>query len=93
MDLHALAGPVIAAVNLSSVTVAYGIVNALGYVVEASTAADFTGTRLSSATQAQAAALAPMMAAAPGPPINLWALAGRQQAMQLRLLMQRRSLR
>ena len=34
-----------------------------------------------------------MAAAAPGPPINLWALAGRQQAMQMRLLMQRRSLR
>ena len=32
-------------------------------------------------------------AAAPGPPLNLWALAGRQAAMQLRLLMQRRSLR
>jgi hypothetical protein len=32
-------------------------------------------------------------AAAPGPPVNLWALAGRQEAMQLRLLMQRRSLR
>ena len=32
-------------------------------------------------------------AAAPGPPISLWALAGRQEAMQLRLLMQRRSLR
>ncbi len=28
-----------------------------------------------------------------GPPLNLWALAGRQEAMQLRLLMQRRSLR
>jgi hypothetical protein len=28
-----------------------------------------------------------------GPPVNLWALAGRQEAMQLRLLMQRRSLR
>ena len=42
----------------------------------------------------QAAALTPMMAAAaPGPPISLWALAGRQQAMQMRLLMQRRSLR
>jgi hypothetical protein len=40
----------------------------------------------------QAAALA--AAAAPaGPPVNLWALAGRQQAMQLRMLMQRRSLR
>jgi hypothetical protein len=34
------------------------------------------------------------LAAAPaGPPVNLWALAGRQAAMQLRLLMQRRSLR
>ncbi len=30
---------------------------------------------------------------APGPPLNLWALAGRSEAMQLRLLMQRRSLR
>jgi len=37
---------------------------------------------------AQAAAAGP-----PGPPLSLWALAGRQQAMQLRLLMQRRSLR
>ena len=41
----------------------------------------------------QAAAAAPLLAAAPGPPLNLWALAGRQQAMQMRLLMQRRSLR
>ena len=32
-------------------------------------------------------------AAAPGPPVNLWALSGRQMAMQLRLLIQRRSLR
>ena len=40
------------------------------------------------ACQAQAAAAGPA-----GPPLNLWALAGRQQAMQLRLLMQRRSLR
>jgi hypothetical protein len=39
----------------------------------------------------QAAAV--MAAAAPGPPVNLWALAGRSEAMQLRLLMQRRSLR
>jgi hypothetical protein len=40
----------------------------------------------------QAAALA--AAAAPaGPPVNLWALAGRSQAMQMRMLMQRRSLR
>jgi hypothetical protein len=37
----------------------------------------------------QAAALA--AAAAPGPPVNLWALAGRQEAMQMRMLMQRRS--
>ncbi len=42
----------------------------------------------------QAAALAPPAAAGPaGPPVSLWALAGRSQAMQLRLLMQRRSLR
>ena len=41
----------------------------------------------------QAAALTPLATAAPGPPLNLWALAGRQQAMQMRLLMQRRSLR
>ena len=39
------------------------------------------------------AAAAGYAAAAPGPPLNLWALAGRQAAMQLRLLMQRRSLR
>ena len=39
----------------------------------------------------QAAALA--MPQPPAPPVNLWGLAGRQQAMQLRLLMQRRSLR
>ena len=41
----------------------------------------------------QTAALTAMAAAAPGPPISLWALAGRSQAMQMRLLMQRRSLR
>ena len=40
-----------------------------------------------------AAALTALAAAAPGPPLSLWALAGRQEAMQLRLLMQRRSLR
>ena len=28
-----------------------------------------------------------------GPPVNLWALSGRQEAMQMRLLMQRRSFR
>jgi hypothetical protein len=40
----------------------------------------------------QAAALG--MAARPaGPPVNLWSLAGRQEAMHLRLLAQRRSLR
>ncbi len=38
------------------------------------------------------ASLAAAPAAAP-PPHNLWALAGRQGAMQLRLLLQRRSLR
>ena len=42
------------------------------------------------ACQAAAAGLA---APAPGPPLNLWGLAGRQAAMQLRQLMQRRSLR
>ena len=36
---------------------------------------------------------APGVAAAPGPPLNLWGMSGRQAAMQLRLLMQRRSLR
>jgi hypothetical protein len=40
----------------------------------------------------QATALA-AAAYAPGPPVNLWALAGRSQSMQLRLLAQRRSLR
>ncbi len=39
---------------------------------------------------AQAAQMAPRAA---GPPPNLWGLAGRQTAMQLRQLMQRRSLR
>ncbi len=29
----------------------------------------------------------------PSPPVNLWALSGRQETMQLRLLMQRRSFR
>jgi len=38
-------------------------------------------------------AAADLAAPAPGPPVNLWALAGRSEAMQLRLLMQRRSLR
>jgi hypothetical protein len=40
----------------------------------------------------QAAALE-QAAPAAGPPVNLWALAGRQENMQMRLLMQRRSLR
>jgi len=43
------------------------------------------------------ALMAPVMAApilaAVGSPPNLWGLAGRQAAMQLRLLMQRRSLK
>jgi hypothetical protein len=38
-------------------------------------------------------AAAGMMAAAPAPPVNLWGMSGRQAAMQLRQLMQRRSLR
>ena len=41
----------------------------------------------------QAAALSLAAAAVPGPPPNLWGLAGRSSAMQLRQLMQRRSLR
>ncbi|MEW6387855.1 MAG: hypothetical protein AB1491_10115 [Thermodesulfobacteriota bacterium] len=40
----------------------------------------------------QAAALS-LAAPPPGPPPNLWGLAGRQYAMNLRLLLQRRSLR
>ena len=43
--------------------------------------------------EAVEAAAAGYAAPAPGPPLNLWALAGRSEAMQLRLLMQRRSLR
>ncbi len=45
--------------------------------------------------QQQAAALMSLaaMGAMPGPPVNLWALSGRQQSMHLRLLTQRRSLR
>ncbi len=46
---------------------------------------------LADAEALEAAAAAP--APAPGPPVNLWALSGRQAAMQLRLLIQRRSLR
>jgi hypothetical protein len=38
-------------------------------------------------------AAAGFAAAAPGPPLNLWGMSGRSEAMQLRLLMQRRSLR
>jgi predicted ATP-grasp superfamily ATP-dependent carboligase len=41
----------------------------------------------------QAAALSAAGAQIPGPPPNLWGLAGRSEAMQLRMLMQRRSLR
>jgi len=41
----------------------------------------------------QAAALTQAAAPAFGPPPNLWGLAGRQGAMQLRALMQRRSLK
>ncbi len=41
----------------------------------------------------QAAALSAAAAPVPGPPANLWGLAGRSEAMQLRMLMQRRSLR
>ncbi len=41
----------------------------------------------------QAAALSFAAAQVPGPPPNLWGLAGRSEAMQMRMLMQRRSLR
>jgi hypothetical protein len=41
----------------------------------------------------QVAASLALAAPPPGPPPNLWGLAGRQGAMQLRVLMQRRSLR
>jgi hypothetical protein len=44
----------------------------------------------------EAAAQAMALSAAaqiPGPPPNLWGLAGRSEAMQMRMLMQRRSLR
>ena len=52
------------------------------------------GAYLAAEEEAAAAALPPALAAAaPGPPLSLWGLAGRQQAMQQRLLMQRRSLR
>jgi hypothetical protein len=43
--------------------------------------------------EASLAAAAGAGAAAPAPPLNLWGLAGRQAAMQLRQLIQRRSLR
>ena len=42
---------------------------------------------------AQAAALSLAATRPPGPPVNLWGLSGRQEAMQLRMLAQRRSLR
>jgi hypothetical protein len=43
--------------------------------------------------QQQAISLGLAAGGTPGPQINLWALSGRQEAMQLRLLMQRRSFR
>jgi phosphodiesterase/alkaline phosphatase D-like protein len=50
--------PIIIAVNTSSITVSYGTVGALGYVLEASTNLNFVpGTVLSSATAAQATEL------------------------------------
>jgi hypothetical protein len=52
-------GPAIFSVGLSSIGVQYGVVNADGYVVEASTMADFSGVLFASATLAQAAQLAP----------------------------------
>jgi hypothetical protein len=44
--------------------------------------------------QQQAISLGLAAAGGPsGPPVNLWALSGRQEAMQMRLLLQRRSFR
>jgi hypothetical protein len=46
------------------------------------------------AVMQQQQAIAMGLAAAggpPGPPVNLWALSGRQEAMQMRQLLQRRS--
>ncbi len=43
--------------------------------------------------QQQAISLAAAAGGPPGPPVNLWALSGRQEAMQMRLLLQRRSFR
>jgi len=51
--------PTIVAASTSSITVAYGTIGALGYEVDASTAADFSGVIHSSATSNQAAVLAP----------------------------------
>ncbi|MBI2384861.1 MAG: right-handed parallel beta-helix repeat-containing protein, partial [Elusimicrobia bacterium] len=51
--------PAIFTVGLSSVGVQYGLVNADGYVVEASTMADFSGVLYASATLSQAVRLAP----------------------------------
>jgi hypothetical protein len=42
---------------------------------------------------AQAMALSAAARALPVPPPNLWGMAGRAEAMQMRMLMQRRSLR
>ncbi len=43
--------------------------------------------------QQQAISLGLAAGGPPTPPVNLWALSGRQESMQLRLLMQRRSFR
>ena len=52
------------------------------------------GAYLADEEASQAAALSGAGAGyAPGPPLNLWGLSGRSQAMQLRMLAQRRSLR
>jgi hypothetical protein len=45
------------------------------------------------AMQQQAMARSLSASVPSGPPVNLWALSGRQEAMQMRLLMQRRSFR
>jgi hypothetical protein len=52
--------PTVSEVSLSSITVAYGLSGAVSYIVQASTASDFSGTLISSVTtSATVASLAP----------------------------------
>jgi|CXWL01.1.fsa_nt_gi sulfur carrier protein ThiS len=58
-DLLPPDSPFIYAVDLTSITVQYGLVGASGYVVQASTMANFSGVLYTSSTLAQAIRLAP----------------------------------